>query len=197
VVTVEHIARYWKRYIETYQREYQRFTSEPPLGGGFPDILNSPYLYSPEFTCHVASDGTAIADTGYQPPNNWRESGEESVFVRTIGEHEIPAYLVQPYRLLQRNGKAYDILSVLAETGEDVSIWTGKLPEPTATSEIYTASETKILVSAFNITLKELVARLTFNCISRTPDPTHDFWKPLVTSHIGMVAPDGIQTRYH
>jgi hypothetical protein len=66
MLTTRLVADYLAEYVEKYRQEYERLTSAPPSGAGYPSLAISPYLSSSHLTCHLAIDGVVVVDSENQ-----------------------------------------------------------------------------------------------------------------------------------
>lgn len=200
-ISASEVASYLKAYIENYRKEYIRFTSPPPTGGGYPKIEISPYLYSKNLLCHIAKEGGAISDFSWQPSYNWEIAGGPALvvdFPKTRTPKEI-TYLLKKKGLLGKNIGLYRIVS---KNGIEEEIWTGRLPEPISTAQEIVEGETKIKVQCYNLDFKSLIQRLTFGAFSKIldiklRDKNSDFWAPHIVRNLGFVTADRKFKRFY
>lgn len=193
-VSAGEVARYLKVYVESYRKEYARFTAPPPKGGGFPEIEVSPYLYSKELFCHLAKDGGAIADFSSEPANQWEIVGGPAFVVdytKTLIPRELTSWLKEQGLFGKDNG----LYRIVSQHKIEDEIWTGKLPEPIQTDEEIVGTETRIEVRCYDLDFKSLVQRLTFGAFGkildiRLPDSRSDFWTPRIIRDLGFVTAD-------
>ena len=128
-VATKDAARYLARYVDRYRKEYGRFSSTPPQGGGYPPLLISPYLDAPELTCYLASNGAAIADYSYQPPYQWEIAGGPTLLV----DYAQPKTRPEVVDLLIAQGvwgKPMGIYRLVAQEKLASEVWTGTLGQP-------------------------------------------------------------------
>lgn len=193
-IKAEDAARYLKKYVESYRREYQRFTAPPPKGGGYPALLISPYLYSTELTCHLADDGAAIADFSWQPPYQWEIAGGPALVV-DFPETRTPQEIVD---LLKREGiwkKDIGIYRIVSQDGFPGEVWAGRLPEPQYAAEEAIGGETVIRVFTYEIDWNTLIQRLTFGAFCKIldlklPNQSSNLWNPRIMRNLGFATAD-------
>jgi hypothetical protein len=201
-VTIEpaDAANYIKQYVEAYRREYRRFSSPPPTGGGYPDIKVSPYLYSSELTCYLANDGGAIADFSWQPAYQWDIAGGPTLLV-DFPETRTPPKIVAQLKELGLSGKPIGIYRIVSQDGFSNEVWNGLLPQPTATAESR-IDHTRIVVFRYDLDWQSLIQRLTFGAFCkildlRLPAANSDFWTPRIIRNLGFATADREHKRFY
>jgi len=123
------ISNYLERYVFTYRREYERFTSSPPRGGGYPKFPISPYLYSKELNCYLAKDGVVITDQTKEPSYSWHIAGGPALCV-DYEESKTPPEIID---LLKREGiwgKPIGIYRIVSKGRLAAHVWHGNLGQP-------------------------------------------------------------------
>lgn len=192
-------AAYLARYVDRYRREYAAMTAQPPEGGGYPDLSTSPYLRATSLIAYVALDGAAIADYTWEPPGQWEVAGGPTLLVdyeptRTpVWVHEV----LSQHDLVGQNIGIYRIVSP-APLGD--AIWAGRVPPAIETASARVGT-TYIEVGTYDISLEDLVARLTFGAFGRVldlrfPPDDADFWDPHVVRDLGFAPADRHARRF-
>jgi len=200
-IKADDAARYLKQYVESYRREYQRFTASPPKGGGYPALRISPYLYSTELTCHLADDGVAVADFSWQPPYQWEIVGGPTLLV-DFPETRTPSEIVD---LLKREGiwgKDIGIYRIVSEDGFPDEVWCGRLPKPKDAAKEAVESKTLIRVFRYDIDWNTLIQRLTFGAFCKIldlklPNQGSNFWNPRIIRNLGFATADRQHKRFY
>jgi hypothetical protein len=200
--SASELANYLGEYVETYRREYERFTSSPPNGGGYPDLKISPYLYSDQLQVYVATNGVAIADFSYQPDYRWDLAGGPALIVdypETRRPPEIHDFLERE-GLLDENIGHYRLVGKIAEEGIPDDVWYGRLGQ-TLTEIEKEVNGFSIWVREYDLSLESLLKRLTFGAFCYVLDIKlrsyeEDFWMPHITRDLGFMTADRESKRF-
>ncbi|MEZ8695372.1 hypothetical protein AB6D15_24580 [Vibrio splendidus] len=75
VVTIAELQSFIFDYISEYRNSYDRYTSLPPEGAGYPKHAISPFLISKEFEVYLANDGVLINEVAAEPDYQWYIAG--------------------------------------------------------------------------------------------------------------------------
>lgn len=200
-VSAGEVVRYLKIYVESYRRQYTRFTCPPPRGGGYPKIGISPYLYSKELICHLAKDGGAITDFSWQPSYQWEIAGGPALVV-DFPQTRTPKELTNLLKQKGLWGKNIGLYRIVSQHGIEDEIWAGHLPEPLLTVQEIVGSETKIEVRCYDLDCKSLIQRLTFGAFCKILDiklayNQSDFWVPQIIRNLGFTTADRKFKRFY
>lgn len=200
MVSAKDAARYLKRYVEIYRKEFKRFTNQPPVGPGYPVLPISPYLDSNELTCYLANDGAAVADLSRQPDYRWEIAGGPALLV------DLPNTRTPPeiFEYLRRDGllgKNIGIYRIVSKGGLPEEIWSGKLPKPRDCAEFVAEKTIKIMVYQYDISWASLIQRLTFGAFCnildlRLPGRSSDLWSPRIIRDLGFCTADRHYKRF-
>lgn len=193
------VATYLTRYVVGYRNEYERFTSPPPRGGGYPRLLVSPYLYSPKITCYLAEDGVAIADYSQEPEYRWDIAGGPTLLF-DYPDTRTPPDIIELLKDQGLWGKPIGIYRIVSQTQLPDEVWTGRLDHPIETvKEI--VDNTVILVHAYDLDWHSLIMRLTFGAFGAILDvklrpKDSPFWIPHIVSNLGFATADRKYKRF-
>lgn len=200
-ISASEAAKYLKTYVESYRKEYTRFISPPPRGGGYPKIEISPYLYSKELICHIAEDGGAIADFSWQPSYQWEIAGGPALIV-DFPQTRTPKEVTNLLKQKGLFGKNIGLYRIVSQNGIEDEIWAGNLPEPLSTDQKSVGKETKIEVRCYDLNFKSLIQRLTFGAFCKIldiklQDKHSDFWVPKIIRNLGFATADRNFKRFY
>ena len=192
-ITPGAVCNYLERYIEEYRKEFSRFITPAPSGGGYPPLEISPYLNSKKIQCWVTQDGTAIYDESREPDTSWWIAGAPALIV------DIEPSLTSPevIEFLTRKGlygKNIGRYRIVAKQGIPSEIWKGELGISCEESEAR-VTNTRIMVGRTPLNLTEFLQRLTFGAFQLILDlhlkrPDESFWTPLIIRGVGICTAD-------
>ena len=187
-VAIETVATYLDQYFSECQREYALLTAPPPSGAGFPAVGDDLRLDSGAINCHLARDGAVLTDETQEPPYNWSLVGGPAFMV------DYDPTRVRPDIQRQRNeiahGGSIGIYRIVAKTKLTDEIWLGQLPEPIETLSYTTSGGKPIAIASYEISLDDLLQRLTFGAIGgildlHLPLETDRFWLDRTIRRLG------------
>jgi hypothetical protein len=199
-ISASDAAAYLTLYMRRSRHEYQRFTAQPPSGSGYPSLEISPYLHSPEITCHLATNGAVIADQTREPPYQWEIAGGPALLVdyeQTRTSAQIPGLLKQSGLL----GRNIGIYRIVAKHPLPDDVWSGTLPPPQETADAVVDSHTQIHVFKYNLDWHSLIEHLTFGAFGPVlslplPGRSSALWDPIIISHMGFATADRQHKRF-
>lgn len=200
-ISPRQVAAYLKEYIKKYRKEFDRLTSPPPTGGGYPKLHISPYLYSKEITCSLANDGAIITDFSWAPFEGWDIAGGPALLVDTP-ETRVPFSIKKLLADRGLLGKNIGIYRIVDQNGITDDIWEGRLPKISKKVE-ESIDDTKINVVSYNTSLEDLIRRYTYGAFCgiidiKLQEQKADFWNPHIIRDLGFVTADRkYKTFYH
>lgn len=176
-VTPSQALRYLESYIDSYRKEYARFTTPPPNGGGYPKLNLSPYIDADKIECYLARDGAVIL----HEPGSHQGDISEGTWITT-------------------DGKIPDPRNPFKRSRVSDEIWNGNLgsSEKSATGNV---GETQVVVHKYRLDWQELIRRLTFGVLElnldlHLPGKEAEFWRPRRVRNIGFATNDGTNHRF-
>lgn len=204
-------SEYLQRYVEAYRAEWDRFTTPPPAGAGYPPLRVSPYLSGGELFCYIATDGVAICSYAQEPPN-WFIAGGPALMVAPPGS-SVPFEVERLREVARAQARAaaaaegrgpqgnIGIYRIAGGTTLDTPTLRGVLPEPLAVETSIAAGDLTLRVEEYALDWKALVARLTFGAFGpildpHLPQPESDFWNPSITRDLGFMSADPTYRRF-
>lgn len=175
-VTPAQAIRYLERYIECYRKEYARFTTPLPNGGGYPKLPTSAYIDAENITCYLAKDGAVLLHES--EPQGQDFNG--NAWLTTPGEIRDPSNPIKSIRISDEIRKG-DL---------------GRC-EKTASGSV---GQTQITVKKYGLDWRELIRRLTFGVLElnldlHLPGKDADYWQPRRVRNIGFATADGSSRR--
>jgi hypothetical protein len=199
VVSAQEVAEYLERYIEQYRREYEQMTTPPPGGGGYPDLSTSPYLLAQSLVVYIATDGVVIADYGWEPPGRWDIAGGPALLI-DYPDTRTPAWVREALEREGALGQHIGIFRIVSQAPLHEDVWNGRLPGSRETTAIRVGG-TAVEIGSFDVSLTELVARLTFGAFGPVLDPhipgqRADFWEPHIVRDLGFATADRKRRRF-
>jgi hypothetical protein len=199
MVTAVQASTYLVEYIRRYRAEYQRFTTPPPRGGGYPLLSISPYLEPGKIQCHLARDGAVIVDHSHEPDYRWEIAGGPAMMA-DFPESRTPAWVTKILESEGILGKDIGIHRVVSQTGIPDHIWRGDLGRPIESSRA-AVDELELEVVRHKFDWRELIRRLTFGALDliidmRLPANSDEFWTPRTIRDIGFIPADRTSKRF-
>jgi len=188
------IATYLEKYVSAYVAEYERFSANPPKGGGYPQFPISPYLSARNLKCFVLNDGVVIFDARYPPEYDWRKSGRAAIKV----DYEptwTPEHITRSLKEIADKGIKLGIYRIVSKEELEDEVWEGDFGEPSDTMTKEVAGGRCIDLCTYDLSLNDAVARLTYGAICRIldiklPDSSSEFWAPRIFRQLGFFTAD-------
>lgn len=196
---LKYVVEYLKEYIISYKKEFERFTSQPPEGAGYPQISISPYLYSSELHCFIAKDGVIISDFSKQPSDLWYIVGGPALMA-DYPESRTPIEVTELLKKQGILGKPIGIYRLVSQNGFAEELWNGILPDSKEKIE-EKCGNTKIHALKYDISLNDLLQRLTYGVLNYIlniylPDNSSAFWNPHIIRELGFLTADRKNRRF-
>jgi hypothetical protein len=192
-ITTRAVCNYLERYIEEYRKEFSRFVTPAPQGGGYPALEISPYLISRKIQCWVTQDGTVIYDESREPDNSWWMAGGPA-FVVDVEPSLIPPEVIDLLKRKGLYGKNIGRYRIVAKQGVPAEIWKGELGDATEEVEAR-VMDSLIIVKRMPLDLAAFLQRFTFGAFQlilnlplRRPDES--FWTPFIVRGLGICTAD-------
>jgi hypothetical protein len=194
-ISLNDLEKYFVEYVTKYRQEYERFTSAPPAGPGYPKLAVSPYLKNSQFDIYLANDGVVINQIGIEPDYQWYFAGGPALKVDyepTVTPEEITEILKQNDLV----GKPIGIYRIVSKKKLANKIWKGRIEGITKTfSREDAISRIKMNFHRLSSSLKELVTILTFGAFgsildAHLPDNANDIGFPHIVRKIGIFPAD-------
>ncbi|MCU4183957.1 DUF4263 domain-containing protein [Acidiferrimicrobium sp. IK] len=192
--SVERIHSYLGAYVAHYRSAYGRLTSRPPRGAGYPPRPQlSTYLDDSPVECLLGTNGWAIVDSAGIPRNEaWHIAGGPAMMIDyqpTVVPDSIRKLLAEQGIL----GGNIGIYRIVSPKKLPIEVWTGNFPAPLEDVQA-NCSGKPVRVKRYNISLEDLLSRLTFGVLSvldfHIPDEASPFWMTRKLRNIGFTTAD-------
>lgn len=194
-IKIENLGNFVFEYISKYREGYKSFTSMPPNGAGYPEIVISPFLKSEAFQVILAQDGVVINEVSDEPEHQWYIAGGPALKV-DLEPSKTPSKVTQFIKDNGLAGKSIGIYRIVAKKPIPSAVWKGKIKnisfQKTVVNDELNLSLQLVEVKT---TLKKLVCNLTFGAYGivlepHLPDENSSFGEPYIIEKIGFFPAD-------
>ncbi|ABC29183.1 hypothetical protein HCH_02362 [Hahella chejuensis KCTC 2396] len=161
---LDQLSDYIIKYISLYRSEYEKFTSTPPEGAGYPRISVSPFISAKEFDVFLANNGVVISEVKEEPQHAWFVAGGPAIKVDTEPT-STPEHIIDTLKENNIKGNI-GIYRCVAKDYIPTRIWRGRIKN---ISESRALTHEKLNIT-LNLTLvktdlRDLVSSLTFGAL--------------------------------
>ena len=200
-VDLERVAQFIFAYAAQYRVAYEKATSAPPTGPGYPKLAISPFLTEGEFEVFVASDGVVINHIGEEPNYLWYIAGGPALKV----DYEPTVTPPEIIEILQSNdllGKPIGIYRIVSKTTLPQPVWCGAVRGIARSTERKDASTgIRLKLHEVRDQLKEVIASLSFGAYGYILDiqlPKHEsqIGEPHLIKNFGVFTADQASRRF-
>jgi hypothetical protein len=161
-LNIEDLSLYLKEYITKYRATYNNYIAEPPIGGGYPNLVISSYLNASHIKCFIASDGVIITDTSNPPENQWWVAGGPALMVDKK-ESVTPAWVKDFLKEAELDGKFIGIYGINGGKEVPADYWQGRVIFQEGLE--LEVNETLVTVCKVNYSTADLLKRMTFGAL--------------------------------
>ncbi|MDP2491337.1 hypothetical protein Q8W38_18445 [Vibrio splendidus] len=195
MVTISELQSFIFDYISEYRSSYERYTSLPPEGAGYPKHDISPFLSSKEFEVYLANDGVLINEVAAEPDYQWYVAGGPALKV-DYEPTKTPTEVTQIIKDHGFEGKPIGIYRIVAKEHMPNAVWRGRVKG--ITREVTAESlelDVTLRIKKVETSLNQLVCNFTFGAYGivldvHLPDQSCSFGEPYITENMGFFPAD-------
>jgi hypothetical protein len=194
-ITADSLAAFLFAYSRSYREAYDRATTSPPTGPGYPRLPSSPFLEESVFDAYITEDGVVINHKGKEPDYQWFIAGGPALKV-DYEPTRTPSTVTEMLKAEGIFGKPIGIYRVVAKTPMRQSVWCGRVLR--VAREI-TASDPELRIT-LNVkevrgSLAEVVNALSFGAYGHIldihlPSPQSPIGRPHLIRNFGIFTAD-------
>lgn len=194
-ITAENLATFLFAYARSYREAYERATTPPPAGPGYPRLPCSPFLGASVFDAYIAEDGVVINHQGAEPDHQWFIAGGPAMKV-DYEPTRTPPKVNETLKAEGIFGKPIGIYRIVAKTPMRQSVWRGRVlrvgREVTASNPELTIT---LNVKEVRGSLAEVVNALSFGAYGHIldihlPNPQTPIGQPHLVRNFGIFTAD-------
>jgi hypothetical protein len=194
-IGIEMLGQFIFEYISKYREGYEKFTSLPPNGAGYPKYIISPFLKSEAFEVILAEDGVVINEVSEEPDHQWYIAGGPALKV-DLEPTKTPSEVTQ---LIEDNGlagKSIGIYRIVAKEHIPAAVWRGRIKNVSFQSTVvHNELNVSLHLMEVKTSLEKLVCNLTFGAYGivldpHLPDIKSPFGEPYIIEKMGFFPAD-------
>lgn len=194
-IEIEELEKFIFEYISKYREGYEKFTSLPPNGAGYPKHIISPFLNSEVFEIMLADDGVVINEVADEPEHQWYIAGGPALKVDTEPT-KTPNEVTQFIKDNGLEGKSIGIYRIVAKEHIPSAVWKGKIKHVMLQkTSVNNDLNVTLHLKQVNTSLKQLVCSLTYGAYGivldpHLPDSKSSFGEPYIIEKMGFFPAD-------
>jgi hypothetical protein len=194
-IGIENLGKFIFEYISKYREGYERFTSLPPNGAGYPKYTISPFLKSEAFEVILAEDGVVINEVANEPEHQWYIVGGSALKV-DFEPTKTPSEVTQFIKDNGLAGKPIGIYRIVAKEHIPAAVWKGKITNISFQKIVVNDKlNVSLHLTEVKTSLKKLVSNLTFGAYGivldpHLPDKRSSFGEPYIIEKLGFFPAD-------
>lgn len=195
VVTIPELQSFIFDYISEYRNSYDRYTSLPPEGAGYPKHAISPFLNSKEFEVYLANDGVLINEVAAEPDYQWYIAGGPALKV-DFEPTKTPPEVTEIIKEHGLEGKPIGISRIVAKEHIPSAVWRGRVKHINSETSVKNSDlDVTLKMTKVETSLKQLICNFTFGAYGivldpHLPDQNCSFGEPHITENMGFFPAD-------
>jgi hypothetical protein len=200
-ITADSLATFLFAYARSYREAYERATTPPPAGPGYPGLPCSPFLGTSVFDAYITEDGVAINHQGKEPDYQWFIAGGPALKV-DYEPTRTPPEITETLKAEGIFGKPIGIYRIVAKTPMRQSVWRGRVLR---VAREVTASDADLAITLHvkevRGSLAEVVNALSFGAYGHIldihlPNPQSPIGQPHLLRNFGVFTADLVGRRF-
>jgi hypothetical protein len=200
-ISTEELRDYIFQYVSAYREMYEKFTSPPPDGAGYPKANISPFLNSKEFEVFLSHTGVVISEVAAEPEHQWFIAGGPALKV-DLEPTKTPPEVTQAIKDHGLEGKSIGIYRIVAKKHIPSHVWRGRVRN-VSRQQLFSDDDLELTIHLHKVetSLDQVVCSLTFGAYGivldpHLPDNSSPIGEPHITEKMGFFPADLNNRRY-